>query len=168
MNAALRAALRAVLAARPPAQACADWLASAHDHPTAVWDAWCEGPAILPLGRLFDAIRISAATVHAAADATAHGEVAAVLARLRGPVVRDPWQDRYYALVPPQTTETWPTGYARCLGRGAWLGVPVPGLDTRHGLIWRVPMPWPGVLCHPRDVADLVQAGHLRLSGAAP
>ncbi|MFE7135906.1 hypothetical protein ACFVIM_34150 [Streptomyces sp. NPDC057638] len=167
MNAQLRAALRVSLVAKPPAEACADWLASAHDRPITVWDAWYEGPAILPLGRLFDAIRITADTVHAAADATTHGGVTDLLSRLHGPVISDPWRNRYYALVPPQTTETWRTGYAQCLGRGAWLGVPVPALDTQHGPHWRVQMPWPGALCQPRDVADLVQVGHLRLTAAA-
>jgi hypothetical protein len=57
--------------------------------------------AVLPLGRRFDAVRISGVLVRAAFD---------VKAAVDGPLVLDPHSGSFYALVPPQTTEVWVGG----------------------------------------------------------
>lgn len=86
---------------------------------------------------------------------------------LAGPVIHDP-RGEFYALVPPQTTETWSSPLARCLGRGAWVGVPrVDQNALQFGPYWSVPMERAGELCSPIAVAELVRLGHERLTSGA-
>ncbi|MQS39888.1 hypothetical protein [Streptomyces katsurahamanus] len=145
--------------------AIGQWLAESLDAPQAVWEDWRSGPyTMLPTGVRLDAVRIPVELVHAAADSAIHATVAEHLtAALDGPVICDParW---YYALVPPQTSETWASGLARCLSRGAWLGVPHTDL-TEHALLhWCVPMEYPARLCDPGVVAALIERGHEQLT----
>ncbi|MFJ2739309.1 hypothetical protein ACIO3O_06535 [Streptomyces sp. NPDC087440] len=110
----------------------ADWLAHTSDEPASAHAEWAErGVAVLPLGRRFDAVRVSGVLVRAAlaANAVAHR-----------PLILDPHSDTYYALVPPQTTETWTCAFGTCLGRGAWLGVPHPERAAAPGPHWTSPV----------------------------
>lgn len=124
---------------------------------------------MLPLGGLFDAVRLPAEVVHAAAASEDHENVAAYLAEvLDGPVIHDPctW---YYALVPPQTTATWRSPFARCIGRGSWVGVPPTDrcAPLRFGPYWIVSMAHAGDLCSAVSVTKLIRIGHARLTEAA-
>ncbi|MER7049605.1 hypothetical protein [Streptomyces jumonjinensis] len=141
------------------------WLAESLADPTDALATWRDGShAMLPAGGRFDAVRIPIELVHAAADSAIHTTVAEHLTTaLDGPVVCDParW---YYALVPPGTTESWTCGLARCLGRGAWLGVPHTDLTDHTRLHWCVPMEYPARLCDPGVVAALIERGHGQLT----
>ncbi|MER7047712.1 hypothetical protein [Streptomyces jumonjinensis] len=149
---------------KPAHSATGQWLAESLDQPEIAWEGWRKGPqTMLPAGRRFDAVRIPAELVHAAADSAIHATVAEYLtAALDGPVICDParW---YYALVPPDTTESWTCGLARCLGTGAWIGVPHTDLTKHTQLHWCVPMTQPGHLCDPSTVAALIEHGHKQL-----
>ncbi|WAZ26803.1 hypothetical protein STRCI_008448 [Streptomyces cinnabarinus] len=121
--------------------------------------------ALIPLGRLFDAVRISVAVAH---HAFASNDVPVVARRLArhvrdGPVIHDPAGSRYYALVPPGTTEDWRAPAAECLGEGTYLGVPRPDLtelDQGTGCsYWAVPMSRPGKLCRVSDVLTVAMVG---------
>ncbi|WP_244317934.1 hypothetical protein [Streptomyces chryseus] len=123
--------------------------------------------AMLPLGSRFDAVRMPVEIVHAAAASSDWQTVSGFLAEtLNGPVIHDPYA-WYYALVPPRTTVTWTSPFSRCVGRGAWLGVPRTDRLTPRGPYWAVPMERAGDLCSPAAVAALVQLGHGRLTEAA-
>ncbi|MBT2401467.1 hypothetical protein [Streptomyces sp. ISL-100] len=146
--------------------AIADWLARAHKFPLRAHAEWAErSVAMLPLGRRFDAVRIHAGIVHAAAGSEDREAVAGFLGELlHGPVIHDP-HGEFYVLVPPQTTETWSSPLARCLGRGSWMGVPRTGqAHLSFGPYWAVPMERAGDLCSPHAGAELVRLGHQRLT----
>lgn len=143
------------------------WLASAHPHPAAVREAWSTDArlALIPLGHLFDAVRLPADVVHLTLASHDQAVVERRLARhLRGgPVIHDPEGHRYYALVPPGTAQDWTAPGAECLGRDVYLGVPRPDLTepdqvTRHSY-WAVPVSRPGKLCRVRDVLVLATVG---------
>ncbi|WP_046507615.1 hypothetical protein [Streptomyces odonnellii] len=156
------------LAADDPVE---DWLASSLRRPRAArWHWYYEGrPALLPTGAVFDAVRMPAGLVHAAAGSGRPGAVGTALAgALDGPVIGDiAW---YYALVPPRTTETWGSPLAVVRGRGAWLTVPrVDWVEPRPvGPHWAVPAERVGKLCAPDAVAELLRAGRDRYEGCAP
>ncbi|MFI2213875.1 hypothetical protein [Streptomyces sp. NPDC020141] len=137
------------------------WLAGSHSDPDAVRREWAETAyAMVPAGILFDAVRIHAELVHAVAGAGDHDTVSACLTEtLAGPVLCRT-ELCYYALVPAGTSESWQCGLARCLGRGAWIGVPRPGESDPYRLHWCAPMEEPGRLCPPDAVAALIERGH--------
>lgn len=144
--------------------AIALWLAESHDDPHSVYLDWRNRRhTMLPTGIRFDAVRITPELVHAAVDSVDQEPIAKALTNaLQGAVIRDPcW---YYALVPPQTSETWRCPLAQCRGRGTWLGVPRLELVEPLGLHWCVPMAYAGQLCEPADVAGLIELGHERLT----
>lgn len=151
--------------------AIANWLACTLDVPAVARQEWQDDAvAMLPLGGLFDAVRMPAVTVHAAAGSDDWAFVARFLAEILdgGPVVHDPFS-WYYALVPPQTTETWRSPFATCIGRGAWLGVPRTSRTTLEtsAPYWSVPMQGAGDLNSPQGVAELIRIGHERLTASS-
>ncbi|WP_328876376.1 hypothetical protein OHT76_43605 [Streptomyces sp. NBC_00287] len=143
------------------------WLASAHSSPAVVHREWSSAArlALIPLGRLFEAVRIAAAGAHHVFASHDPSVVSRRLARhlQGGPVVHDPEGGRYYALVPPGTAANWRAPAAQCLGEGTYLGVPRPDLtELDEGTLasyWAVPMIGPGKLCDPTDVLALVMVG---------
>ncbi|MBT2401144.1 hypothetical protein [Streptomyces sp. ISL-100] len=145
------------------------WLAHAHELPLTAETEWSDhNVAVLPLGNRFDAVRLPTEIVHAAAASDEQQKITGFLAEvIRGPVVHDPYA-WYYALVPPQTTETWRAPFATCLGRGSWLGVPrADRITPVGGPYWAVPMERAGDLCSPATVAHVVALGHDRLVNAS-
>lgn len=141
---------------------------------------WREaGLAFLPLGTLFSAIRIPQTLVAAIVGGTSYEEADELLADALkgGPVICDPRQHRYYALVPASmptkwtvAAEEWRALGVECLGRGWYLGVPrvdMVDLDPEARLsYWSVPMPSAGELCSPLTVARLLAAGKRCLAEA--
>ncbi len=151
----------------PRAHVVEAWLASAHASPAAVRRNW-DSPArlaLVPLGRLFDAVRVPAAIAHHAFASHDQAVVTRKLARhMRGgPVIHDPAGRRYYALVPPGTAREWQAPAAQCLGEGTYLGVPRPDLtEPDQGTLcsyWAVPVIRPGKLCQVSDVLTVVMVG---------
>ncbi|MBC2902506.1 hypothetical protein [Streptomyces cupreus] len=153
----------------PPAHAIEAWLASAHASPAAVRRGWDTTArlALVPLGRLFDAVRVPAAVAHQAFASHDQSVVARRLARHLhgGPVIHDPAGRRYYALVPPGTSQEWRAPAVQCLGEGTYLGVPRPELtELDQGTLcsyWAVPVTRPGKLCQVSDVLTVAMAGGL-------
>ncbi|MGR4850427.1 hypothetical protein [Streptomyces sp. LARHCF252] len=151
----------------PPRGAVERWLASAHPAPSGAcrdWDS-VTNLALIPLGRTFEAVRISEDIVQRALGHDTPPFVRTCLAQYcnGGPVIHDPGFRRYYALVPPGSARTWREPAAECLGEGTYLGVPradriEPDERTRASY-WAVPMTRPGRLCAVADVLALVAAG---------
>ncbi|PKV83399.1 hypothetical protein [Streptomyces sp. TLI_146] len=99
-------------------KAITDWLASAHRLPSQARREFDVGIVLLPTGEKFDAIRLPAEVVHAAAGGDAPEAVGAFLAETleNGAVIHDAYGVGvcYYALVPPGTGDNWRTGRTGC------------------------------------------------------
>ncbi|MBC2908312.1 hypothetical protein H4N64_43910, partial [Streptomyces sp. PSKA01] len=143
-----------------PAVGVEAWLASAHPSPAAVHREWDSETrlALIPLGKLFDAVRISESLVHSVAGVSEPATVADWLGWSfnGGPVIHDPAGRRYYALVPPGTAPDWRAPAAACLGDGTYLGVPRTDLteleEHASASYWAVPLTRPRWLCRTADV----------------
>ncbi|MFJ5104051.1 hypothetical protein [Streptomyces sp. NPDC088554] len=149
-----------------PETAIPQWLISAADDPAEAQQDWQAGrPAVLSTGIIFDAVKIHPTVIHAAVRSTTETAVSTTLAEtLDGPVICH-YGHWYYALVPPQTTETWMSPHATVRGRGAWVGVPPIEITARELLHWSVPVVRAGKLCAPGDVAEVLRIGAARLEG---
>ncbi|MGA5896767.1 hypothetical protein [Streptomyces venetus] len=166
----VRAASRTAPVSSPPSGTVERWLASAHPSPSAAFREWGSAAklALIPLGRRFEAVRISEDIVRRALGSDTPPLVPTWLAhRLNGgPVIHDPGFRRYYALVPPGTARTWCTPVAECLGEGTYLGVPrvdhIELDEHTQASYWAVPMARPGRLCAAGDVSALAAAGRCR------
>lgn len=158
----------------PPPPDIADWLLTATESRNRARTEWQEyGVTMLPTGRVFSAVRMSARLIHAAACTTDLGAVDHYLARalVGGPAICDPDRCRYYALVPADDSRAWElTRDLEPLGAGSYVGVPRPGLNAPNGGVpyWSVPMEAAGALCAPSVVAALVEIGYHELAGRAP
>ncbi|MDH6131804.1 hypothetical protein P3T37_001178 [Kitasatospora sp. MAA4] len=118
------------------------WLAQADtdpEHAYTWWDSNLDGFAILPAGRLFDAIEISTATAARVLGA----------AGTDGPAIRDDTSGRVHVLVPPGTAETWDQELARCLGVLHYLRIPAVTRRTQPGPYWLTPPDGSGHLNDP-------------------
>lgn len=164
------------------------WLLAAHPEPEQARREWGEdGVVLLPLGTLFSAVRIPRQLVVSASrleeteddsylfDVMVDEFLCEVLHE--GPVICDQHRERYYVLVPGSTPIRWQRAAAAwrtlgvdCLGRDTHLGVPHLSANRarsdRGASYWAVPMPSPGVLCNPIDVARLVAVGKRRMAEA--
>ncbi|KUF13380.1 MULTISPECIES: hypothetical protein [Streptomyces] len=133
------------------------WLAGADPVPDAVHAAWAErGMALLPLGRRFDAIRVSAERIHAAVNSSEPGTVADFLGGwLAGPVIRDirSGLGPYYVLI--ATGAPW-NGAEERLSTNTFLGVPRLGRPVSMLTRWVVPPSAPGALCDPAHLRALL------------
>ncbi|MEU2563851.1 hypothetical protein ABZ626_31655 [Streptomyces longispororuber] len=151
---------------RATAGAVTAWLAGAALHPEAVWAEWEQyGVALIPLGRRFDAVRVPAERMHAAAGSDTPRIVANALeAWLAGPVLRDLRSSLgpYYVLIAPDAEWSGPEDR---LSTNTYLGVPRPGHPTMLTR-WIVEPQTPGHLCDPRHLrALLATADPLRTVG---
>ena len=157
-------------------RAVGDWLLGATESRDRSRMEWQEhGVTVLKTGVVFSAIRMSARLVHAAAGTSDIDAVDSYLMRglVGGPVIHDPDRCRYYALVPTDDGRLWEvTRDLEPLGRGAYVGVPRPGLtaaEARPGSpYWSVSVEAAGVLCVPSVVAALVEIGRHELAGQPP
>ncbi|MEU6279897.1 hypothetical protein [Streptomyces sp. NPDC047028] len=152
-------------------RAIEDWLLSTHPAPGRARREWQEYKvALVPLGKLFAAVRIPGQVLHGLAGSAEWGEVDAFLDDVLdgGAAICDPHGPRYYVLVPAgmpaawgQAAEAWRTVLGACvLGRDTYLGVPrVTEVDfTPRACVsyWAVPMTSPAALCAPLGVARLL------------
>ncbi|MFI6055950.1 hypothetical protein ACIBCO_38490 [Streptomyces violascens] len=143
--------------------AVAAWLADSLNRPGDARQQWAGGHiALLALGRHFSAVRMADELVYAVA--VGQGAIATAVLRecLRGPVIHDPHNRRFYALVP-----CFPPGpslgrYATYLGLGNYIGVPRVGDDEPNSCrtsYWAVPMSAPGALCDPTRLNAMIDVG---------
>lgn len=122
-----------------------EWLAAASPDPETCrgeWEANPLGVALLPAGRLWDVLIVSARLGHPALD---------VLTRCLdqlGPVLADFGDSRIGFFVPPGTATRWLGTGVRCAGHGTWVVVPYPGRVT-GGTRWIVPPDGRGTLNDP-------------------
>lgn len=127
--------------------AASEWLASADPDPGRA-QLWMSQTRIvmLPLGSLFDAVRVP----------TDVGK-RIVETGIEGPVVRDPRGSVDYFLVPPGTSATWetPEGVAdvTCLGPATWLTVPSLPVTAPPGAYWIQAPDGSGLLVAPERLA---------------
>ncbi|MFD9789454.1 DUF6415 family natural product biosynthesis protein [Streptomyces sp. NPDC059070] len=147
--------------------AITDWLASAHPAPPAARGEWMIGGlAMLPTGRAFDTVRISAAIVHAAAQSGDSDTVAAYLGHMAdGPVIHDAYDAGvwYYALVPLGTCAHHDTPDAQLLTpETTWLGVPALHRTARPGAYWICPPRRREDYCVPAGVDGVIRLGRRR------
>lgn len=151
--------------------AAADWLAYAHPTPETARREWTEGCiALIPTGHTFDAVRLSAALVHAVTGAVPEvvAEVAGEL--INGPLIHDAYDTSrwYYALVEVGACSQLQAPDACRLDEGTWLGVPRVEHTGRPGAYWVCPPRHREDWCDPKGVAELVRLGRLALGAARP
>jgi len=127
------------------ARGAVEWLVSAALDPDTCrweWERSTTGIALLPAGRIWDALIVPGELGRITLD---------VLLRMvaePGPVLADSGDFRVGFLVPPGTAARWVGTGVRTAGPGAWLAVPHPG-RTGPGLRWLVPPDGSGVLTDP-------------------
>jgi hypothetical protein len=124
--------------------AASEWLASADPDPSRA-HRWMTQTNIvmLPLGKLFDAVRVP----------TEKGQVA-LDAGIGGPVVCSPEDDVHYFLVPPGTDTTWAhTTEIMCWGDGTYLMVPSLLVTTPPNVHWVQAPDGTGTLVEPEGLA---------------
>jgi hypothetical protein len=154
------------------------WLLAAAQNVEEARTQWREsGMALLRVGGLFGAVRISTGLVRAASATDNGREIDAFLAEALhgGPVFMDRYAQWYYALVPVSTGQRreWLTTRrdpdAHFLGSGCFLGVPRPeDTEPQKGVrsYWCVPMDGPGTLTIPDAVSRLLALARFRLAKA--
>jgi hypothetical protein len=118
-----------------------EWLAQADEDPEHALAWWRDTPdheALMPAGRLFDAIRVHQDRAAAALQIlTAAGPA-------RPPAFADATDHQVYFLVPPGTAQTWTCPDTAALGDATWVWVPAPASPS-----WIWPPDGSGVLHDP-------------------
>ncbi|WP_369383957.1 hypothetical protein [Streptomyces sp. cg36] len=153
----------------------ANWLASAHPDPEQAKAEWGDPRkghvALIPTGRIFDAVRVAAKVVHAAVGDTDDARVAAFLSALvDGPVIHDAYSASiaYCFLVPLGSCAHHRADDAHRLVPGTtWLGVPEAARTARPGAFWVLAPRQYDDLCIPGYVDQLIRAGRRNLAKAA-
>lgn len=141
------------------------WLASAHARPSTAWREWRHGGiAMLPSGRAFDAVRISAAIIHSAAQSGDSDVVARYLGRvLDGSVIHDAYDTSvwYYALVPLGSCTQYdsPENAQLLTPETTWLGVPAVHRTARPGAYWLLPPRHREDWCDLSGVDEVIRIG---------
>ncbi|MFI2612036.1 hypothetical protein [Kitasatospora sp. NPDC018619] len=111
----------------PPLDAARAWLATGTPDPAHAYRWWEHNPdgvAIMPMGRLFDAVEIRpplSASIRPGAP-------------LVGPTFA--YAQQVYVLVPAGTADVWTSPLARCLGDGHYLSIPDPSRCDPVGAYW--------------------------------
>ena len=129
--------------------AAREWLAGADtqpDHAYRWWGSHPDGVAIIPLGRIFEAIEVPPSL----ADA--------VLAspRITGPVIRYGEAGHICVLVPVGTSATWEHEQALCLDARHFLSVPDPDRCSPSGAHWVRPPDGSGKLTEAGALAGVL------------
>ncbi|MCX5409878.1 hypothetical protein OHA37_39305 [Streptomyces sp. NBC_00335] len=129
-----------------PANLGAHWAARSHLHPAQVWREWDDvlGVALLPAGRLWDAVALPYRQLQAVAqDLAPYGllEDSAILADLA--------VDRCYLFTPVGTAARWDVPGTTALGEGWWLVASKPGGRQRRTGTWVQEPGWQTALTDP-------------------
>lgn len=146
-----------------------EWLVLAHPVPQQARAEWSNhGVAMLPLGKLFAAVRISGDLVHAAVGSENPCQVAASLSeQLHGPVIHDHRSvgPTYYALIQWHAGLAWDYDEtAPCLRGDTYLGIPRVDRREPPGTYWVVLLRYDGDLCRPQAVRELIDTGRRQLA----
>lgn len=148
-------------------EAMAAWLADSLNRPDDARRQWTDRHvALLALGRRFSAVRLADELVYAVAVGKGAITTAALRECLRGPVIHDPRNRRFYALVPCSPPGPSLGRYATYLGLGHYIGVPRVGDNEPDGTLgsyWAVPPAAPGALCDPIRLNGMIDAGNAAL-----
>ncbi|WP_438296324.1 hypothetical protein [Streptomyces sp. HUAS TT7] len=151
--------------------AVAAWLADSLNRPGDARQQWAGGHlAVLALGRRFSAVRLADELVYTVAADADPATASTVLRSLRGPVIHDPRNRRFYALVPSSPPGPSLGRYATHLGLGHYIGVPRIGDNEPDGTrasYWAVPPTAPGALCDPIRLNAMIEAGTAALDSQA-
>ncbi|KOU43632.1 hypothetical protein ADK54_17350 [Streptomyces sp. WM6378] len=138
-------------------------MADSLNRPSSARLQWKDGRlAVLALGRRFSAVRLADELVYAVAADTEPATTSTALRSLSGPVIHDPRNHRFYALVPSSPPGPSLGRHATYLGLGNYIGVPRVGdnePDESRASYWAMPMPAPGALCDPVRVTEMINAG---------
>ncbi|MEU1372967.1 hypothetical protein ABZ442_04795 [Streptomyces triculaminicus] len=139
----------------------AAWLVSRDDNPGPAWAEWKAGrPALLQLGRQFDAIRLPATATQEATDTAGRESLEWALRDhgINSAVIVDSTRRWLYALVPPGTA-THSTDGLEVLSRDTCLGVPPPHYSDGPGTYWLMAPPdSDDMLCDPAAIRALLKA----------
>ncbi|WP_371653246.1 MULTISPECIES: DUF6415 family natural product biosynthesis protein [unclassified Streptomyces] len=151
-----------------PRGTVSDWLASAHPTPKAAHREWSAGGiALIPTGRVFDAVRLSSAIVHRAVGSAVPELVRARLGEtIAGAVIHDAYEPGrwYYALVEPGACGRHMAPDACRLDEGTWLGIPEAHRTTRPGAYWSRPPRHREDFCPEDGVTQLIRLGRAGLT----
>ncbi|GGU42966.1 hypothetical protein [Streptomyces violascens] len=163
--------MRAISTDAETEAAVAAWLADSLNRPGNARQQWTDGHvALLALGRRFSAVRLADDLVYAVAAGAEPATASTVLRLLRGPVIHDPRNHRFYALVPSSPPGPGLGRYATHLGLGHYIGVPKVGDNEPTGTLasyWAVPATAPGALCDPIRLRDMIEMGTAALDRQA-
>ncbi|MEU1690399.1 hypothetical protein [Streptomyces hirsutus] len=152
-----------------------NWLLSAALDRARARTDWAEqGVALLRCDGPFNAVKICADLVHAAAGTDVPGEVDAYLAQALhgGPVFYDLIGCEYYVLVPPSADRrewsVYRQGEAEFLGQDCCMGVPRLTALFPEGArqYWRVPLRGAGELASVDAVTQLIDTGRFHSARA--
>lgn len=127
------------------ARSAVEWLVSAAPDPEACrreWEANPLGVVLLPAGRMWDVLILSAELGYPTLD------VLTGLLTHPGPVLADFGDSRMGFLVPPGTAARWLGTGVRGAGHGTWIVVPYPGRSS-GGVRWLIPPDGSGALTDP-------------------
>lgn len=123
------------------------WLASADPDTTHAYVWWQgRGIALMPLGRLWDAIK---ADHHPGTPLPP------------GPIIADLDGHVFYALVPVGTATTWDVPGTEALGDTAYLTIPALNRTASPGPHWLQPPTAPGQLVDPDELQTVLLGGTL-------
>ncbi|MFD7169111.1 hypothetical protein [Streptomyces violascens] len=151
--------------------AVAAWLADSLNRPGDARQQWAGGHiALLALSRRFSAIRLADELVYAVAADADPTTASTVLRSLRGPVIHDPRNRCFYALVPSSPPGPGLGRYATYLGLGNYIGVPRVGdhePDGTRASYWAVPPTAPGALCDTLRLNAMIVTGTAALEAQA-
>ncbi len=133
------------------------WLAGAHPVPRQAEAEWADsGLALLPLGTLFDAIRVPGELIHRVMGSDDSATAGKTLDDwLHGPVIRDTRTGSgfYYVLI--ATDAPW-DGPGIRLSTGTYLSVPRLSRQVSAVTFWAVLPPRRGRLCDPAHLDALL------------
>lgn len=126
----------------------AEWLAKADPDPEHA-KRWLSSARILllPLGRLWDVVKVPRLR-----------GLAAVEMGVDGPVIHDPAGQAVFFLVPVGTAIVWDVDGTVCLGDACYLATPVPVVKTPPGPHWLQAPDGSGQLVDPETLRDALTA----------
>lgn len=146
----------------------AAWLVEREDERMAAWAEWKKGgPALIQLGRQFDAIRLPATAIQGVTETAERESLEWALLDhgINSAVIVDSTRRWLYTLVPPGTV-THSTHGLEVLSRDTCLGVPPPHYSDGPGTYWLMAPPdSEDMLCDPATVRALLEPSTLGRPG---
>lgn len=141
----------------PPIAAARTWLASGTPdaaHAYRWWEHNPDGVAIMPMGHVFDVVKIPPPL---SASILPHPAV--------GPAFAYADTEALHVLVPAGTADAWTNPHALCLGDGYYLSVPDPSRVDPVGAYWVAAPDGSGALTDPGALLAIIAAAVARYGG---